>query len=220
MTSSIKTYVLRRGKMNTGVKNAYVSLAPIFCLSYPCLPLDFAAIFGNTNPVVIEIGFGMGGATAAIAKEHPLTNYIGLEVHTPGVAKLLSLIKEEDLQNIRIIEHDALEVINDVVKDGSVFGFHIFFPDPWPKKRHHKRRLMQKCNIDILAKKLVKSGYIAFATDWEDYAQSALAELTSVDLLKNEYKDFAPRGERPITKFEQRAIDEGRKVWDIRFTRV
>ena len=152
-----------------------------------------AEIFGNTNPVVLEIGFGMGAATAQIASEHPDINYLGLEVHVPGVGKLLGEIKRLQLKNVYIIEHDALEVLETMIPDNSLEGIHVFFPDPWPKKKHHKRRLMQRPNTNLMAQKLAYGGYLYFATDWEEYGQLALEELTQTESLHNRYEAFAQK---------------------------
>lgn len=234
--NTIKSYVIRRGRMSELLKNNYAQLSPVYCIDYLVLPhgsdtceggdkenaacnfLNFNKIFGNDNDVIIEIGFGMGDATAIIAKNNPNINYLGIEVHHPGVAKLLSLIKDNNLSNIRIIEHDALEVLEKMVSPACVKGFHIFFSDPWPKTRHHKRRLMQSVNIELFARCLKPGGYIYFVTDVDDYAKSALDELSKVDSIVNKYNDFAPHEDwRPITKFEKHALEDGRKIKEMYF---
>lgn len=179
-----------------------------------------AAIFGNDNPVTVEIGFGMGAATAIIAKEHPENNYIGIEVHKPGIGRLMGLIEEKHLNNIRIIEHDALEALEDMFCCGSVEAFHIFFPDPWPKKRHNKRRLITRPRTDLIASRLATGGYLYMVTDWEDYAQWALRELTATEGLVNKYDGFAPRQTwRPDTKFETRGTNQGRGIRELYFVK-
>ncbi len=217
----IKTFVLRAGHFTNSERQAYESLHGEFCIPYEKNPLDYEKIFGNKNPVVIEIGFGMGKATAIIAQNNPEINYIGIEVHKPGVGKLLGEIKEKNLKNLRIIEHDAMEVLSDQILDGSVSAFHIFFADPWPKKRHHKRRLVQRPRTDLLAKKLLKGGYIYFVTDWLPYAEFALEELCATENLKNKFDGFAPHQEwRPETRFEQKGLDANRVISELMFEKI
>lgn len=218
--TAIKSYVTRRGRMSETQKNNYAQLSPLWALPYKENLLDFRALYGNDNPVVIEIGFGMGDATAVIAKEHPGINYLGLEVHTPGVAKLLTLIRDNNLSNVRLIEHDAVEVLASMIPKDSIAGFNIFFSDPWPKMRHHKRRLMRRENIALFTDKLKSGGYIYFVTDILDYAMSALLELSSIPEIKNDFKDFAPRMPwRPVTKFEKHAILDGREIKELYWTK-
>ena len=217
----VKTFVLRAGRMTDGQRKSYETLREKWCVPFAESKIDFEALFGNKNPVIIEIGFGMGAATAIIAKEHPEINYLGLEVHTPGVAKLLSLIDENNLSNIRIIEYDAMEVLEKMICDSSVSGFHVFFPDPWPKKKHHKRRLMQRPRTDLLTSKLVSGGYIYMATDWEPYGEFALEELSLTKNLKNKYENFAPHQEwRPETKFERKGLAAERNICELFFERI
>ena len=160
----------------------------------------------------------MGAATAQIAEQNPDINYLGLEVHTPGVGKLLSEINARSLQNLYIIEYDALAVLEKMIPDSSVNGFHVFFPDPWPKKKHHKRRLMQRPRTNLLSQKLVSGGYIYMATDWQPYGEFALEELTLTEGLKNKYSGFAPHQEwRPLTKFEKKGLDAERKICELFF---
>lgn len=214
----IHTFVLRAGHFTKSEKRDYEELHDIWCVPYEKKCLDFAAVFGNTNPVVIEIGFGMGKATAIIAAEHPEINYLGIEVHRPGVGKLLGEIQSRGLKNLRIIEHDAMEVLADQIRNESVDAFHIFFADPWPKKRHHKRRLVQRPRTDLLSEKLCAGGYIYFVTDWLPYAQSALAELSLTPGLKNKFGGFAPHQPwRPETRFEQKGIDASRAISELFF---
>lgn len=214
----VKTYVLRIGRMTAAQERAYSELAPSYCIPFENKKLNFVDIFGNTNPIVIEIGFGMGDATAKLAKAHPEINYIGIEVHRPGVGKLLGEIKRLELKNLYIIEYDALEVLNTMVGDNSVNGFHIFFPDPWPKKRHHKRRMIQRPRTNLLAQKLAPGGYLYFVTDWLEYAEFALEELTQTAHLRNKYEGFAePQEWRMQTKFERKGLNAERQITELYF---
>ena len=173
---TVHTFVLRAGRMTDAQRKAYETLSPRWCIPFNEFPLNYIDVFDNLNPVTIEIGFGMGKATAIIAQNNPEKNYIGLEVHRPGVGRLLNEIEAKNLSNLYIIEHDAIEVLEKMIPDESVSAFHIFFPDPWPKKKHHKRRLVQRPRTEILAKKLASGGYLYMATDWEPYAEFALEE--------------------------------------------
>ena len=217
----IRTFVLRSGHFTAAERKNYEELHGDFCIPYEKKTIDFQAVFGNARPTVIEIGFGMGKATALIAQQHPDINYIGIEVHKPGVGKLLGEIRERGLTNLRIIEHDAMEVLADQIADESVAAFHIFFPDPWQKKRHCKRRLIQRPRTDLLARKLISGGYLYFVTDWLPYAEFGLAELTATAGLKNRYDGFAPRQEwRPETRFEQKGLDANRVITEVLFEKA
>lgn len=216
----VKTYVLRIGRMTDAQERSYNELSPVWCIPFENKKLNFVDIFGNTNPIIIEIGFGMGDVTAKLAQENPNINYIGIEVHKPGVGKLLSEIKKRDLKNLYIIEHDALEVLEQMIGDNSVNGFHIFFPDPWPKKRHHKRRLLQRPRTNLLAQKLAPEGYLYFVTDWFEYAEFALEELNQTENLKNKYDGFAePQEWRGQTKFERKGLNADRSITEIFFVK-
>ena len=216
----IHTYVIRAGRMTSAQKSDYETLYSAWCVPYTDAPLDFKSLFGNENPVVIEIGFGMGQATAIIAAQNPNVNYLGLEVHKPGIGRLLGEIKNRGLKNLRIIEHDAIEVLEKMVCDGSVSGFHVFFPDPWPKKKHHKRRLMQRPRTNLLARKLKNDGYIYMATDWVPYAEFALEELSATEGVKNKYDGFAPHQEwRPETKFERKGLSKEHEIRELFFVK-
>lgn len=218
---TIKTFVMRSGHFTNSEKTAYETLHNEFCIPFERSPLDSEKIFGNKNPLVIEIGFGMGRATAIIAENNPKINYIGIEVHKPGVGKLLGEIKERNLKNLRIIEHDAMEVLEEQVKDETVSAFHIFFADPWPKKRHHKRRLVQRPRTSLMAEKLLKGGYLYFVTDWLPYAESALEELSLTEKLKNKFEKFAPHQEwRPETRFEQKGLDANHVISELMFEKL
>lgn len=206
--------------MGTGQQKALAELGPRYLLPYTESLLDFAQVFGRDAPRILEIGFGMGQTTAEIAAANPDKDYLGVEVHTPGVGSLLKLIGEQGLGNIRIVQHDAIEVLERMIPDASLAGVHIYFPDPWPKKRHHKRRLVQPALVQLLAGKLAPGGYLHCATDWEDYAAQMLQVLSGELQLKNAARDFAQRPAwRPLTKFEQRGLRLGHGVWDLLFER-
>ena len=216
----IRSYVLRQGRISVAQQRAIDTLLPLFGLPYTATPLDMAQAFGRYAPTILEIGFGMGDTTAAIAQAHPENNYLALEVHTPGVGNLLKLIDAQKLSNIRIMQHDAVEVLNHMILDEALDGVHIFFPDPWQKARHNKRRLIQPQFIARLAKKLKPGGYIHVATDWQNYAEQILNVLNSEPLLENTAIDFAQRpAYRPVTKFEQRGILLEHPIWDLLFLR-
>jgi tRNA (guanine-N7-)-methyltransferase len=216
----IRSFVLRAGRMGTGQQRALQDLGPRFVLPFQAMPLDAAAVFGRQAPLVLEIGFGMGDATAQIAAAQPGVDFIGVEVHEPGVGALLKHIGERGLSNLRIVQHDAVEVLQQMVRPASLDGVHIFFPDPWHKKRHHKRRLIQPPLVELLASRLKPGGRLHCATDWEDYAQQMLEVLGASPLLQNTADGYAPRPDyRPLTKFEARGQRLGHGVWDLVFTR-
>lgn len=204
--------------MGTGQMRALETWGPRFLMPYSATPLALDAVFGRQAPRVLEIGFGMGAATAAIAQAHPEIDYLGVEVHTPGVGALLKQIGELHINNVRIIQHDVVDVLEHMLADASLDGVHIFFPDPWPKKRHHKRRLIQPAFVATLTQKLKPGGYLHLATDWADYAQQMLEVLEAAPPLMNTCAGFAPRPDyRPLTKFEQRGVRLGHGVWDLVF---
>ena len=214
----IRSFVTRAGRLSTAQARALDELGPRFLLPYAKQPFDYPAIFGRTAPVVLEIGFGMGATTAQIAKVMPDTDFIGVEVHTPGVGSLLKLIGEEGLGNLRAIQHDAVEVLRDMVPDQSLHGVHIYFPDPWHKARHNKRRLIQPAFVKSLCEKIAPGGYIHLATDWEDYAVQMLEVLSAEPALENTADGYAPQpAYRPLTKFENRGLKLGHGVWDLVF---
>lgn len=221
---AIKSFVTRAGRMGTGQIKALAELGPKFVLPYKPDKLDLAATFGRQAPVVLEIGFGMGGATAEIAATLPDHDFIGCEVHEPGVGALLKLIDERQLPNIRIVQHDAVEVLRDMVGEGGLAGVHIFFPDPWHKKRHNKRRLIQPAFVAQLVKHLTPGGYLHCATDWQPYAEQMLEVLTAEPALLNTaaaatgYADKPAY--RPLTKFEARGLRLGHGVWDLVFRKT
>jgi tRNA (guanine-N7-)-methyltransferase len=217
-SSRIKSYVRRSGRMSEAQGRAYETLLPCYGIPLARDPLNNQGVFGNEHPLVIEIGFGMGIATAQIAQDNPRINYLGIEVHCPGIGRLLWEIERRQLLNIRIIEADAVEVLETMIPNRSVQGFHVFFPDPWPKKRHHKRRLMTRPFTDLLARKLAPRGYIYMVTDWAGYGEWALKELTGTPALVNPYTGFAPRQSwRPMTAFERKGLAKAHEVYEIIF---
>ncbi|HSD37037.1 MAG TPA: tRNA (guanosine(46)-N7)-methyltransferase TrmB [Rhodocyclaceae bacterium] len=216
----IRSFVLRQGRMSDAQKRYIDELLPRFGITYRGAPLDYAEAFGRSAPVVLEIGCGMGDTTATIAAARPETNFIGIEVHGPGVGNLCKLVEEQGLTNLRVMQHDATEVVRDMIAPDSLAGVHVFFPDPWPKKRHHKRRILQPSFVTELAKRLAPGGYLHCATDWEEYAVHMLEVLSAEPLLENTSADYAPRPDyRPLTKFEARGLRLGHGVWDLIFRR-
>ena len=216
----IRSFVLRQGRFSPAQREAYDTLLPRYGIPYSPTPIDLARAFGRPNPKVLEIGFGMGETTAAIAALQPDHDFLAVDVHAPGVGSLLRLIDCERLSNVRIVSHDAVEVVQRMIAPGALAAVHVFFPDPWPKKRHHKRRLLQPAFVHALAERLAPGGYVHAATDWEDYAVELLATLRNEPLLANAEKEFAPRpAHRPLTKFERRGLALGHGVWDLIFRR-
>jgi tRNA (guanine-N7-)-methyltransferase len=216
----IRSFVLRKGRYSPAQQRARDALLPRFGVPYAPAPLDFDDVFGRKALRILEIGFGMGETTAAIAQAMPEHDFIAVEVHAPGVSSLLRRIDEQSLTNVRLIQHDAAEVVRQMIPLASLAGIHVFFPDPWPKKRHHKRRLLQPAFAHELALRLAPGGYLHAATDWEDYAAQILVALAAEPLLENSADAYAPRpAYRPFTKFERRGIGLGHGVWDIIFRR-
>ena len=217
----IRSYVLRQGRVTDAQRRARDELLPRFGVAFVRSPLQLDRVFGRAGPKVLEIGFGMGETTAEIASRHPEIDYLGIEVHTPGVGGLLKRIAELGVTNVRVIQHDAVEVLEQMIPLASLDGVHVFFPDPWPKKRHHKRRLIQPAFVALLATRMKPGAYLHVATDWEDYALRILEALSAEPLLANTATGFAPRPEhRPLTKFETRGLKLGHRVWDVMFRRV
>lgn len=216
----IRSFVLRQGRVSAAQQRAHDTLLPRYGVPYAESLLDLEQAFGRAAPTILEIGFGMGETTAAIALAHPQNDYLGIEVHTPGVGALLKQLDAQGIANVRIMQHDAVDVLTHMIAPASLDGAHIFFPDPWPKKRHHKRRLIQPPLIALLAQKLKPGGYVHAATDWHEYAEQILAVLSAEPLLANTAPDYAPRPDyRPLTKFENRGLKLGHGVWDIIFRR-
>ena len=218
---TIKSFVRRAGRTTTGQAKAFADLGPKFLLPYAAAPLDAAVAFGRAAPLILEIGFGMGEATAHIAGVRPGDNFLCCEVHEPGVGALLKRIGEQELTNIRILAHDAVEVIDHMLPLASLDGVHIFFPDPWHKLKHNKRRLIQPPLVEKLAARLKPGGYLHCATDWQPYAEQMLQVLGAEPLLANTADGFAPKPDyRPLTKFENRGLKLGHGVWDLVFRRT
>ncbi|KXB29026.1 tRNA (guanine-N7)-methyltransferase [Dechloromonas denitrificans] len=214
----IKSFVRRAGRMSEAQERYYADMMPKIGLVYAPQPVDLNAFFGRDNPKVLEIGTGMGETTAKIAAAHPEIDYLGVEVHVPGVGALCKQIAERELSNLRICQHDAVEVVRDMLPEGSLDGVHVFFPDPWHKARHNKRRLIQPPFVALLASRLKPGGYFHCATDWEEYAHQMLEVLAGDPSLVNSAEGFAPRPEyRPLTKFENRGLRLGHGVWDVIF---
>jgi tRNA (guanine-N7-)-methyltransferase len=214
----IRSFVTRAGRLSDAQGRAIESLGPRYCIPYQKAELDVAAAFGRTAPTVFEIGFGMGETSAKISELMPEKNFIGVEVHTPGVGNLLKLTDAMGLQNQRIIQHDAFEVVTHMIAPNSLAGVHVFFPDPWHKARHNKRRLIQGPLVTLLASRIAPGGYLHCATDWEDYAVQMLEVLGAEPALENTATGYAPRPDyRPVTKFENRGLKLGHGVWDLVF---
>ena len=215
---AIRSFVLRQGRMSPAQQRACDEFLPRYGVAAGS-PLDLPALFGNAAQVVLEIGFGMGETTAAIAAAHPGINFLGVEMHWPGVGALLRRIDAQRLPNVRVLRHDAVEVVERMIPPASLAGIHVYFPDPWPKKRHHKRRLLKPAFVHALALRLAPGGYLHVATDWEPYAEEILATLTAEPLLRNTAEGFAPRPAwRPLTKFERRGLARGHPVFDLLFS--
>lgn len=216
----IRSFVLRQGRVSNAQRRAHETLLPLYGVPFADELLDLDKVFGRSAPRFLEIGFGMGETTAVIAQAHPQNDYLAIDVHTPGVGSLLKQIEESGLSNLRIIQHDAVEVLQRMLPSECLDGVHIFFPDPWPKARHHKRRLIQPQFVALLSERLKHGGYVHVATDWEEYAQQILQVLGNEPQLTNTAADYAPcPAYRPSTKFEQRGLKLGHGVWDLVFRR-
>ena len=214
----LRSYVLRQGRISQAQQRAYETLRSVYALPYQNNLIDLNTVFQRPAAKILEIGFGMGESSAEIAAAQPELDFVGVEVHTPGVGSLLKQIDARQLKNIRIIQHDAVEVLQHMIGENSLHGAHIFFPDPWPKTRHHKRRLIQTDFVRLLSSRLQAGGYLHVATDWQAYAEHILETLSQETLLENTTPVYAPRPSyRPLTKFEQRGIKLGHGVWDIVF---
>ena len=219
----IRSFVLRQGRVSSAQQRYHEEMMAEIGIPYVAAPHDLGTVFGRSAevaPKILEIGFGMGETSAQIAEANPQNDYFGLEVHVPGVGALCKLIDEGKLTNLRIMQHDAVEVMRDMIGDGALAGVHLFFPDPWRKKRHFKRRIVQTDFVALIASKLAPGGYFHCATDWEDYAHWMLEILSAEPALQNTADGFAPRPEhRPLTKFENRGLKLGHGVWDLVFRR-
>jgi tRNA (guanine-N7-)-methyltransferase len=214
----IRSFVLRQGRVSNAQQRAHDMLLPRYGIPFAPHTVDLDQAFGRSAPKILEIGFGMGETTAAIAAAHPENDYLGIEVHTPGVGSLLKQIAALELTNLRVIQHDAVEVLTRMIAPSTFDGVHIFFPDPWPKKRHHKRRLIQPPFLALLVGRMKPGAYVHVATDWQEYAEQVLSVLVAEPQLRNTVDDYAPRPDyRPQTKFESRGLKLGHGVWDLVF---
>jgi tRNA (guanine-N7-)-methyltransferase len=219
----IRTFHPRRGRMSSRHADAMTHIWPAYGLMVvdgDRTPLELVELFGRDAPKVLEIGFGMGDTTAAMAAADPGRDYLAVEVHTPGIGNLLSLIGEQGLTNVRVAHGDAMELVRKVPA-GSLDAVHAFFPDPWPKARHHKRRLIQPANVALLRERLRPGGTLHCATDWAHYAETMAETLNGDPGLANAYQGFAPRpAHRPETKFERRGVSSGREIFDLIYRRA
>jgi len=217
----IRSFVLRQGRLTKGQARALETGLPQFGISYKPELINLNAEFTReSSKKILEIGFGMGETTAKIAQTLQDYDFLAAEVHTPGVGALLKLIEELALTNIRIIQHDVVEVLRHMLPDASLDGVHIFFPDPWHKTRHHKRRLIQAEFVKLLCSKLKKGAYLHVATDWQEYAEWVLEVLNAESQLQNTAENYAQKPSyRPLTKFENRGLKLGHGVWDMVYTR-
>ena len=212
----IRSFVRRAGRMTSAQRRALEELWPVYGIEFEEKPIDLAEYFGNANPVTLEIGFGDGALLVELATRHPETNFLGIEVHEPGIGHCLLEIQSRKLSNVRVMCHDATEVLKSQIQDASLGAVHLFFPDPWPKKRHHKRRIVQPGFLQLLAAKLKPGGLLHIATDWAEYAehiQEIVGQQSSFQL------SAAARGERPRSKFESRGIALGHGIFDFQYLR-
>lgn len=217
---TIRSFVLRQGRLTKGQARAFEEQWPKFGINYHPEALDLQALFGNDKPVHLEIGFGNGESLATMANQRPDINVIGIEVHGPGVGHLLMRIGELGLTNVRICQHDAVEVLREMLPPNSLSGSYLFFPDPWHKKRHHKRRIVQPDFLELLASRLQPGGFFHAATDWENYAEHMLETLNASAHFENTAEGYTEKPDyRPLTKFEQRGLRLGHGVWDLVFKR-
>ncbi|MBE2894345.1 tRNA (guanosine(46)-N7)-methyltransferase TrmB [Spirabiliibacterium falconis] len=219
----VRSFVLRTGRLSQHQQNAMNTHWAQFGVDYQTAPYDLTALFGNTNPVVLEIGFGMGHSLVQMAKQNPAINYLGIEVHTPGVGACIAYAIDEKVDNLRVICHDAVEILTDCIADNSLQGLQLFFPDPWHKAKHHKRRIVQSEFVNLVVKKLKCGGFIHMATDWEHYAEQMLDVLQHTQHIENSAENGAYIDRpafRPLTKFEQRGQKLGHGVWDLYFIKT
>ena len=220
-TRPIRTFHPRRGRMSARHADAHAAFWPRYGLTVDDgdrTPLDLAALFGRSAPVVLEIGFGMGDTTAAMAAADPGRDYLGVEVHTPGIGNLFALVGAENLTNVRVAHGDAMQLVHRIAA-GALDAVHVFFPDPWPKARHHKRRLIQPGNVALLAERLRRGGVLHCATDWPDYAVAMAETLDATPALQRSAETETGTG-RPETKFERRGTEAGRPITDLRYVRL
>ena len=216
----IKSYALRNNVLDEGQKESVLKYFPTHAVVFRDEFVKPETLFKEDKPVIVEIGFGMGSSTEIIARERTDYNYLCLEVYLQGFFRLLKSVGEQNLENIKLMRFNAVDVLEHMIPDGSVEGFHIFFPDPWPKKKHHKRRLIQSDLVSLLARKLKTGGYLYLVTDWEEYAEWMMEILVREPLLENPYEGYAPpRPWRPTTKFEQKGLDKDYKINELWFVR-
>lgn len=218
---TIKSFILRQGRLTQGQQRALDEQWPIFGIDYEAKPIDFAKLFGNNNPVILEIGFGNGESLLQMAAENPEQNFVGIEVHRPGVGHLLHLIHEQSIKNLRVMNYDAIDILQNQIAEHSLSRVQLYFPDPWHKRKHIKRRIVQTSFLDMLAKLLKSDGQIHFATDWEHYARHMMATLEDHPQFSNNAanNEFSPKPDyRPTTKFERRGQRLGHGVWDLLFS--
>ena len=219
---TIRSFVIRSGRLTESQQKALIDYLPCFGITYSPSVIDFVEVFGRKSDIVLEIGFGMGDSLIAMALQNPHQDYIGIDVHRPGVGRVLHEIVRNDLKNLRILCHDAIDVLQNCLADGSLHGIQIYFPDPWPKKRHHKRRLIQPEFVELLTQKLKLKGFIHLATDWGPYAEQMMTILNQVEGLQNTTgnNQYSTHTNRPTTKFERRGQKLGHEVWDMIFQKV
>lgn len=218
----IRSFVSRGMRMTSGQRQALEVLSPRYCLRIEEGPIDLAAVFGRDAPVMMDIGFGTGASLLSIAQAHPENNYLGVEVYPAGVGALLAGLAQAEISNVRIYQHDVIDILNQCIKDESLSGVTIYFPDPWPKRKHHKRRLIQPDFLNLVQTKLKLGGFLHLATDWQPYASHMLKVLSQATGLCNAAgigQFSAERHERPITKFEKRGRQKGHPIWDLYFTK-
>ncbi|WP_054674961.1 tRNA (guanosine(46)-N7)-methyltransferase TrmB [Parasalinivibrio latis] len=223
LVRKIRSFVRREGRLTKGQESALTECWPAMGLDFAESRLDWKEVFGNDNPVVLEIGFGMGASLVEMAKNAPEKNFVGIEVHRPGVGACLMAARENNLTNLRVMCHDAVEVFASMIPDSSLATVQLFFPDPWHKKRHHKRRIVQDAFAQMVREKLAIGGVFHMATDWENYAEHMAEVMNVSEGYKNQATDgdYIPRPEeRPLTKFEQRGHRLGHGVWDLKFERI
>ena len=219
----VRSFVLRTGRLSEFQRQTMNDNWAAYGLEHQTEPFDFPTIYGNTNPGILEIGFGMGKSLVEMALQNPDKNYLGIEVHTPGVGACLAYAVEKQVKNLRVICHDATEILRDSIADNSLGGLQLFFPDPWHKAKHHKRRIVQPHFVETIYQKLQPNGFIHFATDWQNYAEQMLDVLKSAVGLRNvsPTNDYIPRPDfRPLTKFEQRGHKLGHGVCDLYFIKM
>jgi tRNA (guanine-N7-)-methyltransferase len=218
----VRSFVKREGRLTKGQASALEEFWPTMGLNHSDGIIDFASLFNNSNPIVLEIGFGMGKSLVEMAKNAPELNFVGVEVHRPGVGACISLAQDEGVDNLKLFEHDAIEVLADCIPERSLTTVQLFFPDPWHKKKHHKRRIVSLEFVETIRQKLKVDGVFHMATDWENYAECMIEDMNSAPGYENlaVEGDFVPRPDsRPLTKFENRGNNLGHGVWDIQFKR-